>query len=268
MIIESFRDGDAAPVYRRIRERGRLEPEGLGYVTSWVTSDMTRCFQVMECSNRALLDDWISRWSDLVDFRVVPVVDSSEAAASFTNTGRGLAESLPPSADSVAGSAVRSWSEFAALEPELAEAGRRLLYQFGVGLGYLATVRPDGGPRLHPFCPIVHGPGLYGLIGASPKQRDLLRDGRCAIHSFPGADRDDEFYLTARALHLTDEALAGRVREAMVATGASSSGDELLFEFQIERAMLALYKKRGEPENWPPSYTTWKAPANAAMSKA
>jgi hypothetical protein len=259
MIIESFRDGDAAPVYRRLRERGRLVPEGLSYVASWVTSDMTRCFQVMECSNRALLDEWISRWSDLVDFRVVPVIESSEAAANVDDARRGLAEPCSPSAGSDSGPDMVSWSEFASLEPELAEAGRRLLVQFGPGLGYLATLRPDGGPRVHPFCPIVQGPGLYGLIGDSPKQRDLLRDGRCAIHSFPAVDRDDEFYLAARAVHRTDETLAVRVREAMVASGASSSGDELLFEFRIERAMLARYKNRGEPDNWPPRYTIWKA---------
>ena len=152
-----------------------------------------------------------------------------------------------------------SWSEFEADAPELAAAGRALLYQFGVGLGYLATVRADGGPRVHPFCPILHGSGLYGLIGSSPKQRDLLRDGRCAIHSFPCPDRDDEFYLSARARHRTEVSLAEKVRETMTATGATSSGDEALFEFDIERALLARYKKRGEPDNWPPRYARWAA---------
>ena len=81
MVIERFRDGDAAPVYARFRERGRLAPEGLTYVNSWVTADLTRCYQVMACDDRALLDEWIARWSDLVDFDVVPVVTSAEAAA-------------------------------------------------------------------------------------------------------------------------------------------------------------------------------------------
>ena len=81
MVIEHFRDGDAAPVYARFRERGRLAPEGLTYVNSWVTADLTRCYQVMACDDRALLDEWIARWSDLVDFDVVPVVTSAEAAA-------------------------------------------------------------------------------------------------------------------------------------------------------------------------------------------
>lgn len=81
MILERFRDGDARPVYRRFREQGRLAPEGLNYVASWVTDDLTRCFQVMECDDRALLDQWIDRWSDLVEFEVVEVLTSAQAAA-------------------------------------------------------------------------------------------------------------------------------------------------------------------------------------------
>src|SRR4051794_7341702 len=69
------------------------------------------------------------------------------------------------------------WAELEAQAPELAAAGRRLLYQFGLGLGFLATVRPNGGPRLHPFCPIVAEGGLWGFIAPSPKQHDLRRDG-------------------------------------------------------------------------------------------
>ena len=81
MIIEDFRDGDAGPVYRRFRESGRQEPDGLVYVASWVTQDLTRCYQVMECDDRALLDEWMARWADLVTFRVVPVMTSADAAA-------------------------------------------------------------------------------------------------------------------------------------------------------------------------------------------
>ena len=81
MVIEHFRGGNAAPAYRRFRDEGRLTPEGLSYVTSWVTGDLRRCYQVMECSDRALLDAWIARWIDLVEFDVIPVVTSQEAAA-------------------------------------------------------------------------------------------------------------------------------------------------------------------------------------------
>jgi len=81
MVIETFRNGDPVPVYRRFRERGRLTSPGLDYVTSWVTTDLRRCYQVMETDDRKLLDEWIGRWADLADFDVVPVVTSAEAAA-------------------------------------------------------------------------------------------------------------------------------------------------------------------------------------------
>ena len=81
MVLEYFRHPDAKPVYERFRTRGRLAPEGLHYVSSWVTSDLTRCYQVMECDNRALLDRWIAAWQDIVDFEVIPVITSAEAAA-------------------------------------------------------------------------------------------------------------------------------------------------------------------------------------------
>jgi hypothetical protein len=81
VIVEHFRGGDALPVYRRFRDRGRLAPEGLRYVASWVTDDLTRCFQVMECDDPALLTQWTENWSDLVEFEVHPVVTSAEAAA-------------------------------------------------------------------------------------------------------------------------------------------------------------------------------------------
>jgi len=80
MIIETFRDGDPRPVYRRFRERGRLAPSGLKYVNSWVTGDHRRCYQVMECEDPALLDEWTSQWEDLVDFEIVPVITSQAAA--------------------------------------------------------------------------------------------------------------------------------------------------------------------------------------------
>jgi hypothetical protein len=81
LIVEHFRGGDPRPVYDRFRLRGRLAPEGLRYVNSWVTADLTRCYQVMECDDRRLLDQWIAAWSDLVDFDVHPVITSAEAAA-------------------------------------------------------------------------------------------------------------------------------------------------------------------------------------------
>jgi hypothetical protein len=83
MVIESFRDGDAVPVYRRFRTNGRLAPDGLRYVASWVTADFARCFQIMECDDPALLDEWMSNWNDIVDFEVLPAMTSAEAFAAI-----------------------------------------------------------------------------------------------------------------------------------------------------------------------------------------
>ena len=82
MIVEHFRDGDPVPVYRRFRDQGRLAPEGLRYVSSWVTDDLRRCFQVMECENPELLAQWTARWKDLIEFEIIPVVTSADAVAS------------------------------------------------------------------------------------------------------------------------------------------------------------------------------------------
>ena len=79
LIVERYKGGDPVPVYRRFRERGRLAPDGLAYVASWVTPDLTTCYQVMESADRSLLEGWMAAWSDLVDFEVVPVVTSAEA---------------------------------------------------------------------------------------------------------------------------------------------------------------------------------------------
>lgn len=80
MVIERFKNGDAVPVYRRFRDQGRMAPDGLSYVSSWIDDKMTHCYQVMETSNRALLDQWMSKWSDLIDFEVCPVFTSKETA--------------------------------------------------------------------------------------------------------------------------------------------------------------------------------------------
>lgn len=79
LIIEHFKNGDAAPVYRRFRERGRMTPEGLEYVSSWVDVRLERCFQIMETSDPGLLEEWIGHWSDLVDFEIIPVMSSDDA---------------------------------------------------------------------------------------------------------------------------------------------------------------------------------------------
>ncbi len=150
-----------------------------------------------------------------------------------------------------------TWAAFEAAQPELAAAGRQLLYQYGPGLGFLGTVRRDGGPRLHPFCPVIADGELWAFIlTASPKCTDLRRDGRYALHAFTPEAVDDEFYVTGRAVAVdADDALRERVKAATVATVGAET--EALFAFDIERAMLATYTHRGQ---WPPAYTKWADP--------
>ena len=83
LVIERFRGGDPLPVYRRFRDHGRLAPEGLRYVASWVAEDLRCCYQVMECADRDLLARWTARWEDLVEFEVLPVMTSADAAAAI-----------------------------------------------------------------------------------------------------------------------------------------------------------------------------------------
>src|SRR5262247_149433 len=126
-----------------------------------------------------------------------------------------------------------SWGELSESSPDLAAAGRALLYQFGVGLGFLATVRRDGGPRVHPMCPLIHGDGMYAFIVPGPKQADLRRDGRYALHSFPCDDNEDAFYCTGTAVLVTDPAVRNALADQFVTErsdlGVSSpaSGDQL-----------------------------------------
>lgn len=79
MVVERFRRGPD-PVYQRAADQGRLLPDGLVYVDSWVDERLDRCFQLMETDDPALIDEWTARWSDLAEFEVVPVMTSAEAA--------------------------------------------------------------------------------------------------------------------------------------------------------------------------------------------
>ncbi len=124
-----------------------------------------------------------------------------------------------------------TWREFVDTRPEMAQVGHDLLYQFGIGLAFLATVRKDGGPRLHPVCPLIHdGHLLVFVIGHSPKRYDLLRDGRYALHTLPPKDTDDEFYCTGSALPVQD---AGQ-RDIVAALAQHDvQDDEVLFELYL-----------------------------------
>lgn len=79
MVIERFKNQDATPVYERLRDQGRMTPEGLEYVSGWVDTKLERCFQIMETSDPKLMTEWTAHWSDIVDFEVVAVMSSADA---------------------------------------------------------------------------------------------------------------------------------------------------------------------------------------------
>ncbi|MEV4753882.1 pyridoxamine 5'-phosphate oxidase family protein [Micromonospora sp. NPDC049559] len=159
-----------------------------------------------------------------------------------------------------------SWSEFAADEPRLAEAIRLLMQQYGPGYGYLATVRADGGPRVHPVSPVITDDGLFCFIVDSPKRRDLERDGRYALHSFPPEESDDEAYLAGRARPVTDQA---RIDELASSLRAAPHVDWRIFEFSVDVAMLTRYGRGGadpfgDTRTGRPDVQVWLDPAAAA----
>jgi hypothetical protein len=151
-----------------------------------------------------------------------------------------------------------TWKDFAAAAPDLAEVGGRLLTQFGVGLAFLATVRADGGPRLHPVCPVLSGGGLHVLITPdSPKCADLIRDGRYALQTFPEPKPgSDEFYVTGRARRI-DEAAARAALLRDVRHVARES--EIGFELWIERIMHTRWEDPLTPA-MRPIHRAWRAP--------
>lgn len=154
-----------------------------------------------------------------------------------------------------------SWRDFKSEQPELAEQGAELLYHFGVGLAFLSTVRADGGPRVHPICPLITPHGLYAFIVPSPKRRDLHRDGRYAMHTFPLDDNEDAFYLTGTARPAAGgdlrAELARQFAEERSNSGVPAPGvDQELFGFDVDSAMLTLTTGHGDPE---PRHTIWRA---------
>lgn len=158
-----------------------------------------------------------------------------------------------------------TWEAFGTRRPDLAATGRSILYQHGVGLAFLATIRKDSGPRLHPMCPLLTEDGMYAFILPSPKQHDLLRDGRYAIHSFPCPDNEDAFYVTGRAVVVADVARRKALSEQFVAErshfGLAPPGEaDALFEFEIDRCLVTKTTGHGDPD---PQHIVWEAPPDA-----
>jgi hypothetical protein len=135
------------------------------------------------------------------------------------------------------------------------------MYQFGVGLAFLATVRTDGGPRVHPICPLIDENGLYAFLVPSRKREDLVRDGRYAMHSFPTDDNEDAAYLTGTATRVIDPetrtSLEAQFRgERTLAERPIGFDAQELFEFDIQRCLCTRTTGHGDPH---PHHTVWSA---------
>ena len=156
-----------------------------------------------------------------------------------------------------------TWKHFEQQAPDLARAGREQLYAHDVALGFLATVRTDGGPRVHPVCPVISPGGLHVLIVGGPKLDDLRRDGRYALHSetLPPPREEDGFSVSGRAIAVTDPATRAIVTEQVRGErgGVLWPGfdDQALFELSVDRCLLMLTRPVGP---FPQGPTIWQAP--------
>jgi Pyridoxamine 5'-phosphate oxidase len=166
---------------------------------------------------------------------------------------------------------VARWAELASDRPDLAEAGAALLYQFGVGLGYLATVRPDGGPRLHPICPMLHEGGLYAFLIPSPKREDLARDPRYALHSFPTDDNEDAFSMTGTAHPIEAPELRSELVDRFLAERPdltltpAAMAEQSCLELDVDACLLTRTTGHGDPD---PVHTVWHAPRTAGARRS
>jgi len=157
-----------------------------------------------------------------------------------------------------------TWPQFSGARPDLASTGRRLLYAHGIGLGFLATVRPDGGPRVHPICPVFFEDDLYAMIDpGGPKLKDLRRDGRYALCSetCPPPNHDDNVYVTGRAEEVTDRAVWDRIARLMLEERSMSDpwpgfGEQVLFRLLLETCLVTLTLPS---EALPAGHNVWRA---------
>jgi hypothetical protein len=156
-----------------------------------------------------------------------------------------------------------TWTEFERQEPALAAVGREQFYPRDIGLGFIATVRRDGGPRVHPVCPVISAAGLHVLILPGPKRGDLRRDGRYSLHTemFAPPREDDGFAVSGRAREETDPGTRRVVRDQVLADFGElwpNYDDLTLFELSVASCLLTLTQPS---DLFPKGATIWKAPA-------
>jgi hypothetical protein len=146
---------------------------------------------------------------------------------------------------------VARWSDFERERPDLAKAGRELLYRTGSGEALLATVGGDGPIRIHPIALAVRDGGLWAFVLPSPKLTDLQRDGRYALHAYPDAAVPREFSVSGHVRAVADDE-----RSKLAADWPFDPGDGPAFEFLIDHAIVG---ERASRDEWPPRYRSWRA---------
>jgi len=152
-----------------------------------------------------------------------------------------------------------TWADLEREQPEMAAAGTRLLNATGEGVAFLATTRADGGPRVHPVMPVLAEGSLYAfVVTMSHKYRDLLRDGRYALHAALPEQGGEEFYLTGPAIPIDDP----KQRAAVTSASGARLGHndfEALFELRLDSVLYTKWANWGTAEAWP-TFTKWNAP--------
>jgi len=156
-----------------------------------------------------------------------------------------------------------NWTEFSLASPDLAAVGRDMFYEFDVGLAFLATVRADGGPRVHPVCPVIVKNRLFVMVIPGPKLNDLKRDKRFALHSetFPPPREDDGFYVSGEAVGVHEAELRDAITDQFFAERPGMEkwpgfDDQVFFELLVDRALLTLTTER---DGFARGSTVWRA---------
>lgn len=155
-----------------------------------------------------------------------------------------------------------TWPEFSQAKPELANAARRLIYAHGIGLGFLSTVRTDGGPRVHPICPVFTEDDLFAMIVPGPKLHDLRRDPRYALCSetVPPPNYDDNAYITGDAVEVTDRSTWDAIAKQMLVERNMAEkwpgfGDQVLFRLTLDTCLVTLTL---DGEDLPAGHNVWQ----------
>ena len=203
-------------------------------------------------------DDWASRMQAAVEARKINMTSKDDATFEFPiervhwAIWEGLGtQYYAPGRRKLAGELMATWREFAGAQPEMAQVLRGILEW--IPIAYLATVRKDGSPRVHPFCPVFADGRMFIAVNeTSPKRWDLKNDGRYSMHSLPGKWRenetgtigDDEFYATGRSRLVEDNATRQAVSDA---AGHTIHESDWLFELCLEYVMTAYWEKVGQP---------------------